>query len=205
MGRSFSSIFGFGEPFFGFAKLPLEVPNASVERAKVALGREVQHAGDALHTLIERPLDAASETKPLDHQLLDLRISEQLRDPRVLHETEEAVFEPSHRSVVISWRLADHGLQLGGEQCVARHSDLALHEKLHRDPGFFRHRLPVLGSQLDRALGVARVPRRDARRIFHVHGPNAAVLAIDFEQKDGVDGLGLVEVFLDRVGDVLGE
>lgn len=95
MGRSFSSIFGFGEPLLGFAKLPLEVPNASVERAKVALGREVQHARDALHTLIEGSLDAAAETKSLHHQLLDLRILQQLGDPRVLQKTEEAVFDSS--------------------------------------------------------------------------------------------------------------
>jgi hypothetical protein len=95
MGRSFSSIFGFGEALFGFAKLPLKVPNASVERAKVALGREVQHARDALHTLIEGSLNAATQTKTLDHQLLDLRILKQLGDPRVLRKTEEAVLEPS--------------------------------------------------------------------------------------------------------------
>ncbi len=67
MGRSFSSIFGFGEPFFGIAKLPLEVPNPSLERAKVTLGCEVQHARDALDPLVERPFDAATETKAL-HQ-----------------------------------------------------------------------------------------------------------------------------------------
>jgi hypothetical protein len=31
MGRSFSSIFGVGEPFFGFPKLALEVTNPSLE------------------------------------------------------------------------------------------------------------------------------------------------------------------------------
>ena len=46
-----------------------------------------QHASDSL--------DAPAETKTLHHQLLDLRILQQLGDPRVLHKTEEAVFDSS--------------------------------------------------------------------------------------------------------------
>lgn len=86
MGRSFSTIFvisGLGEPLFGFAKLPLEVANAPMQGAQIALSREIQHTGDALHPLVEGPLEAAPETKPLHHQLLDSGVLHQLREPRV--------------------------------------------------------------------------------------------------------------------------
>jgi hypothetical protein len=91
MGRSFSSIFGFGEPFFCLAKLPFEVPNSSLERPEVALGREVQCTGDALHALIELPLHTTPETKCSHRHLLHSRVAHQLPDARVLHQKQDAV------------------------------------------------------------------------------------------------------------------
>jgi hypothetical protein len=88
---------GFGESFFGLSKLFLEVANAPVERAQVALSREVQHPRDTLHAPVERPLDAATETQALHHQLLHFGVLHQLRDPRVPEKAEEAVFEVGHR------------------------------------------------------------------------------------------------------------
>jgi len=76
MGLSFSSIFGFDDSVLGFAKLLFEVSNPSLERAQVALGREVQHAGDLLYTLVHCTLDPPTETKAPHHGLLN---------PRVLH------------------------------------------------------------------------------------------------------------------------
>jgi hypothetical protein len=79
---------GFGESFFGLSKLFLEVANAPVERAQVALSREVQHPRDT---------DAATEKQALHHQLLHFGVLHQLRDPRVPEKAEEAVFEVGHR------------------------------------------------------------------------------------------------------------
>jgi hypothetical protein len=96
MGRRFSSIFGFGEPLFGFAKLPLEVSNSSLEQAEVALGGEVQHARNALHALVEGTLCAAAKTKALHHQLLNLGVAHPLHDPRVLEKAEQAILGLGH-------------------------------------------------------------------------------------------------------------
>jgi hypothetical protein len=96
MGRSFSIIFGFGEPFVGFAKLLLEVPNPPMEQTKVALGREVQRARNALHAALERSLDPAPKAKASHHQLLSLGILQELCDPRVLQKPRQAVFEVGH-------------------------------------------------------------------------------------------------------------
>jgi hypothetical protein len=81
----------------GFAKLLFEVSNPSLERAQVALGREVQHAGDLLTPLVHGPLDSPTETKALHDGLLNLRILHQLCNPRILEELEKAVCERSHR------------------------------------------------------------------------------------------------------------
>jgi hypothetical protein len=115
MGRSFSSIFSVGEPFFGFAKLPLEVPNPSLERAEVPLGCEVQHACDALNALVDHPLDATAETKRLHRRPLNVRITHQLCQPRVLEQSDETVFEPGHR-----WgRRANNGPQTVSSRVVS--------------------------------------------------------------------------------------
>lgn len=69
----------------------------SLQRAKVALGREVQDAGDLLYTLVERAFDAPANTKALERYLLNLRYLHQLRYPRVPKQPEDAVFELGHR------------------------------------------------------------------------------------------------------------
>jgi hypothetical protein len=91
MGRSFSSTFGLCEPLFGFAKLSFQVPNSSLERPEVALGREVQCAGDALHASFELPLHPTAETKRLHRRLLYSGVAHQLPDPRVLHDKKDSV------------------------------------------------------------------------------------------------------------------
>ena len=96
VGRCFSRIFGIDEPLFGFTELPLEMPNPSLQRANVALGREVQEARDALHALVERPFNTAAEPKTFHHQPLNPGVLHQLCDPRVLQKTEKAVFELGH-------------------------------------------------------------------------------------------------------------
>ena len=88
MGRSFSSIFGVGEPLFGFAQLTLEVPNPSLERAEVALGRQVEHASEALDALLECPFDTTAETKRFHRELLNPWIAHELRNPGVLEQGE---------------------------------------------------------------------------------------------------------------------
>jgi len=50
------------------------VANPSLERAKVALGREVQHASDALDALVDRTLDATAKAESLDRDLLNVGI-----------------------------------------------------------------------------------------------------------------------------------
>lgn len=98
MGRSFWSIFGVAEPFFGVAKLPLEKPNLPPQRAKVALGCKIQHVGDPLNTLVEASFETTAKTKGPHHQLLNLGFLHQLGDPRVLEQREEVIFERGHRS-----------------------------------------------------------------------------------------------------------
>jgi hypothetical protein len=97
MGLSFSSIFGFDDALLRFVKLLFQVPNPTLERAQVALGGQVERAGHLLHTLVHRPFDAPTETKALDHGLLNLRVLHELRNPGISKELEKAVFECSHR------------------------------------------------------------------------------------------------------------
>jgi hypothetical protein len=96
MGRSFSSIFGFGEPLFCFTKLLFEVPNPPLERSKVPLGCEVQRACNALHAPTELPVDPTLETKAFHHQPLNRGVLQQLRDPRVLEKPQQALSEVGH-------------------------------------------------------------------------------------------------------------
>jgi hypothetical protein len=57
------------------------VPDSSLERTKVALGCEIQHASDPLNTPLEASLDATAKTKGLHCQLLNLGLLHQLRHP----------------------------------------------------------------------------------------------------------------------------
>ncbi len=67
-----------------------------MERTQVTLRREVKRARDALHTSIYGTLDASAQAEPFHEPLLNFGISGKACDTRVLNESEEAVFEPSH-------------------------------------------------------------------------------------------------------------
>jgi len=75
------------------------VPYSPLQRAKISLGREVEHPGDLLHSLVERPLDAASETEDLYEQALNLGVLQELCETRVLEQTNDAFPELDHGGV----------------------------------------------------------------------------------------------------------
>jgi len=88
------------------------MPKPSVHGAEIFLGREVQPPGEASEIPISGALDAAPQAKRPDCKVLHARVPHQLRDPRVLHEPEEAFLEAAHRlafatqSQTVAWSRA---------------------------------------------------------------------------------------------------
>ena len=97
MGRSFSTIFGFADAFLGLAELPLEVTNPSVHRAQIFLSGEIESTRDSLEVSVGRALDTVAEAKSPNREVLDVRVPDELSDPRVLHELEDLFLEAAHR------------------------------------------------------------------------------------------------------------
>lgn len=89
--------FGVGEPFFSFPQLALEMTKLSLECAQIPLSSQVQHARHALDALLNRALDATAKAESLDRDLLNVGISQELRDSRVLKQREETLFDCGHR------------------------------------------------------------------------------------------------------------
>jgi hypothetical protein len=92
------------------------VSNPTLERAQVALGRQIEHVGDLLNAPLDRAFDSPTKTKAFHHRLLNVRVLKQLGNSRVLKQLEKAVFELGH---VCESRLADYGLWLRGERRTA--------------------------------------------------------------------------------------
>lgn len=99
-------MFAFDESLLRLAKLMLQLANLAMERAKVALGGQVERTGDSLDSRVERALEPPAITKPLHdprlhagvvQELRDARILQQLRDAKLLTEATEALVELTHR------------------------------------------------------------------------------------------------------------
>jgi hypothetical protein len=100
-----------------------------LERAQVALGRQIEHVGELLNAPLHRALDAPTKTKAFHQRLLNVRVLKQLGNPRVLKHLEKAVFELSH---VCESRLADDGLELRGERRIAFSTPRSIKRRLSR-------------------------------------------------------------------------
>ena len=96
MGPSCSNVFGFDEPGLGLSQRFFEVANATLERTKVLLGCEAQHARDSLNALVQPGLELSAQPKGAYHELLDSRLAKQLGDSRIFHELEEPFLERGH-------------------------------------------------------------------------------------------------------------